>query len=341
MSLLRTMSSAELDIHDESESFDLLRAEDILHEARSEAHKSAHKLLVYLANLRKNQRGLHTIGTAESLTGGLMFSTLTDIPMFGAHKYGCFGVYHSDAKRIFLGVKVNDVYTHRCAKEMAEGILKNSNASIGIAVTGNAMPWTGSQEKLGEVFIGIAAYSNDNTIVCETYAINMCKLQGRKNNQCNLWYNTIIDELELQKEFESDENKKIRFKRFTDGYNDSILTSFVSNYIRNKTTQIAFEKAIKFLRKLNLGSGPHVPSWMPRSYIEYNYVYNEPDNFRGDSCQSTVLKPFRNNLNVICNNQNCIDETREGSNNAALFVDSSQMEMEGGRQKKKHSKKTN
>jgi nicotinamide mononucleotide (NMN) deamidase PncC len=69
--------------------------------------------------------------------------------MFGDHKYGAFSVYNTDAKRVFLGLRVENVYTRRCAKEMAEGILKNSNATIGIAVTGNAMPYPENKEMLG------------------------------------------------------------------------------------------------------------------------------------------------------------------------------------------------
>jgi hypothetical protein len=113
---------------------------------------------------------------------------------------------------------------------MAEGILKNSNATIGIAVTGNAMPYPENKEMLGEVFIGVATYLNDNTIICETYPINMCKLNGG-NKQGFVWYKTIIDELALHKEFSNNPDKLKKFSRFTDGFNESILTSFVSNFI--------------------------------------------------------------------------------------------------------------
>ncbi len=130
-----------------SPSFDMLHAEDVLHEVRSRAHKKAYDLLSYIASIKSVNNQTHKIATAESLTAGMMFSTLVDISLFGSYKYGCFSVYDTDAKRTFLGVKVKDVYTHRCAKEMAEGILKNSNATIGLAVTGNAMPYQGISEK--------------------------------------------------------------------------------------------------------------------------------------------------------------------------------------------------
>ena len=83
-------------------------------------------------------------------------STIVDIPWCGWAKYGYTGVYDTDAKRVFNGVGVDDVYTQRCAKEMAVGLLKNSNATIALAVTGNAMPDPDKVQKLGEVFIGVA-----------------------------------------------------------------------------------------------------------------------------------------------------------------------------------------
>jgi nicotinamide mononucleotide (NMN) deamidase PncC len=81
------------------------------------------------------------IATSESLTAGLIMSTLVKIPWAGWHKYGCTGVYDTDAKRVFNSVMVDDVYTHTCAKEMAIGLLNNSNATLTLAVTGNAMPY--------------------------------------------------------------------------------------------------------------------------------------------------------------------------------------------------------
>ena len=62
------------------------------------------------------------IATSESLTGGLIMSTLVDIPFGGQHKYGSTVVYDTNAKRVLNNVTVEDVYTHRCAMEMAIGL---------------------------------------------------------------------------------------------------------------------------------------------------------------------------------------------------------------------------
>jgi len=304
------------------QSFDTLRADDILNDTKMKSHKSAHKLLVYLNNLKNKKGMIHTISTAESLTAGLMFSTLVDIPMFGVHKYGCFGVYDTDAKRVFLGVKVKNVYTHRCAKEMAEGILKNSNATIGIAVTGNAIPWSCHKDMLGEVFIGVACYGDDKTIICETYNLNMCKLNNKANTQCTLWYNNIIQELDLCQtlnKYDVDLEEQKKYNRLTDGYNDSILTAYVSSYIRNKTTEIAFDKALKILHSNLKKSNLSVPSWITSSRID-NEDYDETK-FKGEPCQNAVLKNYRDKItNVECINKTlCNDEVRVEMNTTALF----------------------
>ena len=103
----------------------LLRFEDKVELAKATSHEFAAALLHKLV-----ERNLK-VATAESLTGGCIFSTLVDVPFAGGCKYGSFGVYDTDAKRVFLGVTEPDVYTLRCASQMAVGILKNSNATLG------------------------------------------------------------------------------------------------------------------------------------------------------------------------------------------------------------------
>ena len=132
----------------------------ILDKVEDMAHKAAYDLLVEL-NLRATKDKWLQVCTSESLTAGMIMSTLVDIPWGGYLKYGAFAVYDTDAKRVFNKVSVDNVYTHRCAKEMAVGILKNSNASLAIAVTGNAMPLNDHVDMLGEVFIGVAGYKID------------------------------------------------------------------------------------------------------------------------------------------------------------------------------------
>ena len=172
------------------------------------------------------------IATAESLTAGLIISSLTDIPFGGYIKYGGFSVYDTDAKRTFLNVTVDDVYTHKCAKEMAIGILKNSNSSLGIAVTGNAMPEPKDVSKLGEVFIGIAGYNESGDIIYITQDINACIDSNicEYKKLCKKWYNVI----KKQKQ-----------------YNNRNDTATISKEIRLYTTYKALELCLNFINEYN------------------------------------------------------------------------------------------
>lgn len=164
------------------------------------------------------------IATSESLTAGLIMSTLVKIPWAGWHKYGCTGVYDTDAKRVFNNVEVDDVYTHTCAKEMAIGLLANSNATLAIAVTGNAMPYFDHRDMLGEVFIGVAGYTGekeDPKIAFMTKSINAClKGQGDIKTLCDDW-------------LKAQPNK--------DSYAPRSKTAAVSLFIRNFTASQAYK----------------------------------------------------------------------------------------------------
>jgi nicotinamide mononucleotide (NMN) deamidase PncC len=170
------------------------------------------------------------IATSESLTCGLIMATLVDIPWGGFMKYGGFGVYDTDAKRVFNNVKVDDVYTHKCAAEMAIGVLKNSNATIAIAVTGNAMPLNEHVDMLGEVFISIAGYDMNNNIIFITKSINACIDTDIDNMQniCKKWYDTI---------------------KFRNRFNSRNDTASLSQEIRYYTVMKAYELCIEFIQR--------------------------------------------------------------------------------------------
>jgi PncC family amidohydrolase len=119
-------------------SFDTLPSAPVLCGDGMDAHlclaSTSHRLLESL------KAHAVTVATAESLTAGLMASSLVDVPLFGAFVYGGAVVYNSDAKRQLLGVTVPDVYSRECAGEMAVGVISSTRANVGVAVTGNAGP---------------------------------------------------------------------------------------------------------------------------------------------------------------------------------------------------------
>jgi len=102
-----------------------------------------------------------TIAVAESCTGGLLASRLTDVP--GSSDYVERGVvcYSNRAKIELVGVPEAMIREHGAvsepvAKAMAEGIRARSSANVGIGVTGIAGPGGGTPEKpVGTVSVAV------------------------------------------------------------------------------------------------------------------------------------------------------------------------------------------
>ena len=108
------------------------------------------------------QRGLK-LCMAESCTGGLIAGLLTEIAGSSDVVERGFVVYSNEAKETMLGVPHHVIGTHGavsevCARAMAEGALKKSNADIAVSVTGIAGPGGGSPDKpVGLVHFGCAS----------------------------------------------------------------------------------------------------------------------------------------------------------------------------------------
>lgn len=101
------------------------------------------------------------IACAESCTGGLLSALLTEIPGSSKVFERGFIVYSNLAKIEMLGVKKETLekfgaVSEEVAREMAQGVLKNSAADIAIAITGIAGPDGGSAKKpVGLVYIAV------------------------------------------------------------------------------------------------------------------------------------------------------------------------------------------
>jgi PncC family amidohydrolase len=107
-----------------------------------------------------------TICAAESCTGGLVLSNLTDISGSSAYVLGGVVTYSNEAKMQFVGVQESTLAAHgavseETAREMALGVQKAFGATVAISVTGIAGPGGGSFEKpVGLVYVGVVVESD-------------------------------------------------------------------------------------------------------------------------------------------------------------------------------------
>jgi nicotinamide-nucleotide amidase len=103
-----------------------------------------------------------TVSTAESCTGGLLASRITDIAGASAYFMGGGIVYNADAKMFLAGVDPAAIQEHgevseAVAIELASGIRRRFHTTYGIGITGIAGPGGGSEAKpVGTVHLAVA-----------------------------------------------------------------------------------------------------------------------------------------------------------------------------------------
>jgi nicotinamide-nucleotide amidase len=107
------------------------------------------------------ERGL-TLALAESCTGGMVSTLVTDVPGSSAYFLGGVVSYGNGAKESFLGVREETLRAHgavseQAALEMARGAVEKFGADVAASVTGIAGPDGGTEEKpVGTVWFAIA-----------------------------------------------------------------------------------------------------------------------------------------------------------------------------------------
>jgi len=103
-----------------------------------------------------------TVATAESLTGGLVCSTLVDVPGASAVVRGGVVAYATELKATVLGVDAGQLartgpVDGAVAEQMALGVRRLLGADVGVSTTGVAGPDAADGFPAGTVFVGLAA----------------------------------------------------------------------------------------------------------------------------------------------------------------------------------------
>ncbi len=141
-----------------------------------------------------------TLSTAESCTGGYLAHLVTQVSGSSEYYQGTIVSYSNEVKMNQLGVKEATLIAHgavseETAKEMAEGVRKKLNTSIGLSTTGVTGPGGGTEEKpVGTVWIAYAdahrtvarklQLSTDrllNIQLTATIILNLLRIQILKN----------------------------------------------------------------------------------------------------------------------------------------------------------------
>jgi PncC family amidohydrolase len=117
------------------------------------------------------ERGL-TLAVAESLTGGLVMATLTEIPGASGVLRGGPVVYATDTKTSELDVDAELLASRGpvdpgVAEAMASGVRARWQADLGLATTGVAGPERQAGHPVGEVYVAVADSDGALVVPCD------------------------------------------------------------------------------------------------------------------------------------------------------------------------------
>ncbi|MGZ0711188.1 CinA family protein (plasmid) [Coraliomargarita sp. W4R53] len=115
------------------------------------------------------KRRAWSIGTAESLTGGLVAATIVNVPGASACMRGGVVAYATDVKQRLLGVDAALLAAEGpvhpvVAAQMAEGVCRALGADVGLATTGVAGPDSQDGKPVGTVYLAVATPEGTDVI---------------------------------------------------------------------------------------------------------------------------------------------------------------------------------
>jgi nicotinamide-nucleotide amidase len=170
----------QIELHLTVRETDAARAREILDRARAEllaviaadVYSTDGRAMEEVVGDLLKSRGL-SIAAAESCTGGLFTSRLTDVPGSSAYVRAGVIAYAYEDKTTLLGVPADLIVAHGAVSEpvavaMAEGIRERTNADVTIGITGIAGPDGGTPTKpVGTVVIAVIV--PDRPVYVRTY----------------------------------------------------------------------------------------------------------------------------------------------------------------------------
>lgn len=135
------------------------------------------------------------IATAESCTGGMVSAALTDIAGSSLVFDRGFVTYTNQAKQDMLNVRVASLkefgaVSEEVAREMADGALSQSEASLAVSITGIAGPGGSEFKPEGRVCFGIAGSgfkTQSETVEFGALGRDKVRSQARDHALALLW----------------------------------------------------------------------------------------------------------------------------------------------------------
>ena len=122
-----------------------------------------------------------TLAFAESCTGGLASSLVTDIAGSSEYLVGSAVTYTNEAKHKLLEVQETTLTSYgavseQTACEMAQGVRKLFGSNFGVGITGNAGPGGSEGKPVGLVYIAIAT---GEEVYCKEYLFTSNRIENK------------------------------------------------------------------------------------------------------------------------------------------------------------------
>ena len=122
-----------------------------------------------------------TLAFAESCTGGLASSLVTDVAGSSEYLVGSAVTYTNEAKHKLLEVQEATLANYgavseQTACEMAQGVRKLFGSNFGVGITGNAGPGGSEGKPVGLVYIAVAT---GEEVYCKEYLFTADRIENK------------------------------------------------------------------------------------------------------------------------------------------------------------------